>query len=75
MDPLRDFKESLALPTLWFQTSSLQNGETINFCSIKTSEFVVICYGSHKKIIDPIKRLFLILYLISNFWRSYQTIL
>ena len=44
--PPRAFRASVALPTPWFWSSSLQNCETINFYCWYTPQLVVLCYSS-----------------------------
>ena len=46
------FRGSMALPTLWFWTVSLQNNEGI--LSLILSQFVVLCYSSLKTLIYPV---------------------
>ena len=46
----RAFGGSMATPTPWLQTSSLQNWETKQFCcSNPQTQFVVFCHGSLRK--------------------------
>ena len=45
---LRNFRESMALPTPWFQVYSPQNCGRINVSHI---QFVVLCHSSHRALI------------------------
>lgn len=49
---LRAFKNSMALPALWLETSGLKSCEKINFCSVKSPQSVVICYSNSRKLIQ-----------------------
>ena len=42
-------RQHMALPIPDFHKFSLHNCKTINFCCLKPSKFVVICYGSTRK--------------------------
>lgn len=42
----------MTLLTPCFQTSSPQNGQRINFCCLKSFQFIVICYSSPMKLIE-----------------------
>lgn len=42
----------MALTKLWFQTSSLEIYERINFSCFQPTQFVVICYDSARKLVQ-----------------------
>ena len=48
----RGFARSMALLAPGCQTSSLRSGERVNFCCFK---FVVLCYGSPRKLIQHLR--------------------
>ena len=52
--PSQSLHEESALQMTCFQTSGLQNWESIHFCCVKPTELVVICYSSPGEIIQEV---------------------